>query len=142
MTVAPTTAKHWRSEVIAGRHRTAGEPRWATVRDYAEEFRESAQRCDYALNFMWADKDGDIAYVHLGRYPDSEAVDWDTRLPADGTQYELTSADYLRAADGDVHYAINPNPGSRPWNNVPAAGSNNHGVMVDRPPPGTDHQSA
>jgi len=111
----------------AGRHmncwRAFYECQFATD---AEEFRESAQRCDYALNFMWADKDGDIAYVHLGRYPDSEAVDWDTRLPADGTQYELTSADYLRAADGDVPYAINPNPGySAQWNNKPAPAWNN-----------------
>jgi len=89
----------------------------------AEAFTEAAQRCDYALNFTWAGTSGDIAYVHLGRYPDAESVPWDTRLPADGTQYELTDDDYLRAADGEVPYAINPEPGySAQWNNKPAPG--------------------
>jgi penicillin amidase len=91
-----------------------------------DEFKESAQRCDYALNFMWAGKSGDIGYFHLGRYPDNEAVEWDTRLPADGTQYELTAEDYVRAADEEVPYAINPDPGySAQWNNKPAPGWNN-----------------
>ena len=92
----------------------------------AEEFVEVSQRCDYALNFMWADNNGDIAYVHLGRYPDAESVEFDTRLPADGTQYELTKDDYLRAADGEVPAAINPDPGySAQWNNKPAPEWNN-----------------
>lgn len=91
-----------------------------------EEFKEAAQRCDYALNFMWAGKSGDIGYFHLGRYPDAESVEWDTRLPADGTQYELTEDDYLRAADGEVPFAINPEPGySAQWNNKPAPDWNN-----------------
>ncbi|MFD1562658.1 penicillin acylase family protein [Haloarchaeobius amylolyticus] len=86
-----------------------------------EEFKEAAQQCDYSLNFFWAGKSGDIGYFHLGRYPDAESVDWDTRLPADGTEYELTDDDYLRAADGDVPYAINPEPGyTANWNNKPA----------------------
>ena len=90
------------------------------------EFKEAAQRCDYALNFMWAGKSGDIGYFHLGRYPDAETVEWDTRLPADGTQYELTEEDYLRAADEEVPYAINPDPGySAQWNNKPAPEWNN-----------------
>jgi len=46
-----------------------------------QEFKDAAQRCDYALNFMWAGKSGDIGYFHLGRYPDSESVEWDTRPP-------------------------------------------------------------
>lgn len=92
----------------------------------AEEYTEAAQRCDYALNFLWADKTGDISYVHLGRYPDSESVNWDTRFPADGTQYELTSEDYLRAADDEVPFAINPAPGyAAQWNNKPAPDWNN-----------------
>jgi len=91
-----------------------------------QEFKDAAQRCDYALNFMWAGKSGDIGYFHLGRYPDSESVEWDTRLPADGTQHELTDDDYLRAADGEVPYAINPEPGySAQWNNKPAPDWNN-----------------
>ena len=86
-----------------------------------DEFKDAAQRCDYSLNFFWAGKSGDIGYFHLGRYPDAESVEWDTRLPADGTQYELTDDDYLRAADGDVPYAINPAPGYiANWNNKPA----------------------
>jgi penicillin amidase len=92
----------------------------------AEEFTEAAQRCDYALNFMWADKTGDISYVHLGRYPDSEVVGWDTRFPADGTQHELTADDYLRAAEDEVPFAINPAPGyAAQWNNKPAPDWNN-----------------
>ncbi len=92
----------------------------------AEEFVEVSQRCDYALNFMWADNNGDIAYVHLGRYPDAESVEFDTRLPADGTQNELTEDDYLRAADDEVPSAINPDPGySAQWNNKPAPEWNN-----------------
>jgi penicillin amidase len=87
---------------------------------------DAAQQCDYALNFMWAGKSGDIAYVHLGRYPDSEAVEWDTRLPADGTQHELTEEDYLRAADGEVPFSVNPPAGySAQWNNKPAPEWNN-----------------
>ncbi|UHQ98979.1 penicillin acylase family protein (plasmid) [Natrinema zhouii] len=86
-----------------------------------DEFEEAAQRCDYSLNFFWAGKCGDIGYFHLGRYPDAESVEWDTRLPADGTQYELTDDDYLRAADGEVPHAINPAPGYiANWNNKPA----------------------
>lgn len=86
-----------------------------------DEFEQAAQRCDYSLNFFWAGKCGDIGYFHLGRYPDAESVEWDTRLPADGTQYELTDDDYLRAADGEVPHAINPAPGYiANWNNKPA----------------------
>jgi penicillin amidase len=111
----------------AGRHMTSWRAFYeCQFAEDAEEFRDSAQRCDYALNFMWADKDGDIAYVHLGRYPDAESVEFDTRLPADGTQYELTEEDYLRAADGEVPSAINPDPGySAQWNNKPAPEWNN-----------------
>jgi len=91
-----------------------------------EEYREAAQRCDYALNFLWAGKSGDVGYFHLGRYPDSEAVEWDTRLPADGTKYELTDEDYLRAADDEVPYSVNPPAGySAQWNNKPAPDWNN-----------------
>jgi penicillin amidase len=111
----------------AGRHmncwRAFYECQFATD---VQEFKESAQRCDYALNFMWAGKSGDIGYFHLGRYPDSESVAWDTRLPADGTQHELTDEDYLRAAREEVPWAINPEPGySAQWNNKPAPGWNN-----------------
>lgn len=111
----------------AGRHMNCWRAYYeAQFASDAEEFRNSAQCCDYALNFMWAGKSGDIAYVHLGRYPDAENVEWDTRLPADGTQYELTEDDYLRAADGEVPSAINPDPGySAQWNNKPAPEWNN-----------------
>lgn len=86
-----------------------------------EEYGDSAQQCDYALNFMWGGEGG-IGFFHLGRYPDMESVPWDTRLPADGTQYELTDDDFLRAADGDVPYSINPPSGySVNWNNKPAS---------------------
>lgn len=91
-----------------------------------QEFKEAAQNCDYALNFIWAGESGDVGYFHLGRYPDSETVEWDTRLPADGTEYELTDDDYLRAADGEVPYSINPPAGySAQWNNKPAPDWNN-----------------
>ena len=85
-----------------------------------EEYGESAQQCDYSLNFMWAGEGG-IGFFHLGRYPDFESVPWDTRLPADGTEHELTEDDFLRAADGEVPYSINPSVGySAQWNNKPA----------------------
>ncbi|WP_340100064.1 penicillin acylase family protein [Salinibaculum salinum] len=111
----------------AGRHMNCWRAYYeAQFAEDAEEFRDAAQQCDYALNFLWADKSGDIAYVHLGRYPDAETVEWDTRLPADGTQYELTDDDYLSASDGEVPSAINPDPGySAQWNNKPAPGWNN-----------------
>ncbi|MCT9096721.1 penicillin acylase family protein [Haloarchaeobius sp. HME9146] len=103
-----------------------------------EEYGEAARQCDYALNFMWAGDDGDIGYFHLGRYPDAESAPWDTRLPADGTQYELTEEDYLRAADGDVPYSINPPRGySAQWNNKPAPGWNNGDLSYSW---GTDHR--
>ncbi|MHC3439333.1 penicillin acylase family protein [Natrialbaceae archaeon A-gly3] len=85
-----------------------------------EEFGEAAKQCDYSLNFMWAGEGG-IGYFHLGRYPDFESVPWDTRLPADGTEHELTDDDFLRAADNEVPYSINPPVGySAQWNNKPA----------------------
>ncbi|WP_241434329.1 penicillin acylase family protein [Natronorubrum tibetense] len=92
----------------------------AQFADDVKEYRDAAQQCDYALNFMWAG-DGGIGFFHLGRYPDAESVPWDTRLPADGTEYELTDDDFLRAADGEVPYSINPPVGySAQWNNKPA----------------------
>lgn len=104
----------------------------------AGEFVDAAQQCDYSLNFMWAGDDGDVAYVHLGRYPDWENVPWDTRFPADGTQYELTDDDYLRAADGEVPASINPSPGyTAQWNNKPAPGWNNGDMSYAW---GTDHR--
>ena len=101
-----------------------------------EEYSEAARRCDYALNFIWADRNGDIGYFHLGRYPDFESVPWDTRFPADGTQHELTDDDYLRAADGEVPFSINPPAGySAGWNNKPApewdVGDLNHNYSTD-----------
>ncbi|PSP81203.1 penicillin amidase [Halobacteriales archaeon QS_4_69_225] len=123
----------------AGRHMTSWRAFYeCQFAEDAQGFRESASRCDYALNFMWADKNGDIAYVHLGRYPDAESVEWDTRLPADGTQYELTDDDYVRAANGEVPYAINPDPGySAQWNNKPAPEWNNGDLSYSW---GTDHR--
>lgn len=92
----------------------------------AEEFVAASQQCDYSLNFMWAGDDGDIAYAHLGRYPDWQSVPWDTRLPADGTQHELTDDDYLRAQDDETPWAINPSPGyTAQWNNKPSPDWNN-----------------
>lgn len=92
----------------------------AQFADDVESYGEAAQQCDYALNFMWAGEGG-IGFFHLGRYPDFEAVPWDTRLPADGTEHELTDDDFLRAADGEVPYSINPPVGySAQWNNKPA----------------------
>jgi penicillin amidase len=91
-----------------------------------QEYKEAAQQCDYALNFIWAGESGDVGFFHLGRYPDMEAVPWDTRLPADGTQYELTDDDYLRAARDEVPYSVNPPAGySANWNNKPAPGWHN-----------------
>jgi penicillin amidase len=91
-----------------------------------QEYKEAAQQCDYALNFIWAGESGDVGFFHLGRYPDMEAVPWDTRLPADGTQHELTDDDYLRAARDEVPYSVNPPAGySANWNNKPAPGWNN-----------------
>lgn len=85
-----------------------------------EGYGEAARQCDYALNFMWAGEGG-IGYFHLGRYPNAEAVPWDTRLPADGAEHELTDDDFLRAADGEVPYSINPPVGyAAQWNNKPA----------------------
>ena len=92
----------------------------AQFADDVTEYRDAAQQCDYALNFLWAGEGG-IGYFHLGRYPDAESVPWDTRLPADGTEHELTDEDFLRAADGEVPYSINPPVGySAQWNNKPA----------------------
>ncbi len=86
-----------------------------------DEFHNAARHCDYAVNFLWAGTDGNIGFFHLGRYPDAEAVPWDTRLPADGTTHELSEDDILRAADGDVPYVINPDAGyAANWNNKPA----------------------
>ncbi len=101
-----------------------------------EEFRDAAVQCDYALNFLWADRNGDIGYFHLGRYPDFESVEWDTRFPADGNQFELTDDDYLLAEDGEVPYSINPPAGySAGWNNKPApnwnAGDLNYNYSTD-----------
>ena len=85
-----------------------------------KEYGDAAKQCDYALNFMWAGEGG-IGFFHLGRYPNAEAVPWDTRLPADGIEYELTEDDFLRAADDEVPYSINPPVGySAQWNNKPA----------------------
>ncbi|WP_193570694.1 penicillin acylase family protein [Halorubellus sp. JP-L1] len=104
----------------------------------AEEFVERAQVCDYSLNFMWAGADGDVAYVHGGRYPDNESVSWDTRLPADGTQYELTEDDYLRAVDGEVPFVVNPSTGYvAQWNNKPAPAWDNGDLSYAW---GTDHR--
>lgn len=92
----------------------------AQFADDVEEYGEAARQCDYALNFMWGGEGG-IGFFHLGRYPDFESVPWDTRLPADGTEHELTDEDFLRAADGEVPYTINPSAGySANWNNKPA----------------------
>ena len=104
----------------------------------ADEFVAASQSCSYSLNFVWAGADGDIAYVHLGRYPDWEQVPWDTRFPADGTQYELTPEDYLAASDGEVPYAVNPDSGfSAQWNNKPAPDWNNGDMSFAW---GTDHR--
>ena len=115
------------TQSYAGRHMNCWRAFYeAQFADSTEEFGDAARRCDYALNFLWAGKSGDIGYFHLGRYPDAEAVEWDTRLPADGTKYELTDDDYLRAADGEVPYSINPPAGyAAQWNNKPAPDWNN-----------------
>ncbi|WP_049927881.1 penicillin acylase family protein [Halopiger goleimassiliensis] len=92
----------------------------AQFADDVESYGEAARQCDYSLNFVWAGAGG-IGYFHVGRYPDAEAVPWDTRLPADGTEHELTDDDFLRAADGEVPYSIDPPAGySAQWNNKPA----------------------
>ena len=97
----------------------------AQFADNVDAYGEAAQQCDYSLNFMWAGGGG-IGFFHLGRYPDFESVPWDTRLPADGTEHELTEEDFLRAADGEVPYSINPSVGySAQWNNKPAPNWNN-----------------
>lgn len=101
-----------------------------------DEYGEAARQCDYALNFLWAGDD--IGYFHLGRYPDAESVPWDTRLPADGTKHELTDDDFLRAADGDVPYSVNPPAGyAAQWNNKPAPDWDNGDLSYSW---GTDHR--
>lgn len=121
----------------AGRHMNCLRAYYeAQFAEGVEEFSESARRCDYALNFLWADQDGDIGFFHLGRYRDFESVEWDTRFPADGTWYELTDEDYRRAADGEVPFSINPPAGySAGWNNKPApewdAGDLNYNYSTD-----------
>ena len=103
-----------------------------------QQFKKAALQCDYSLNFFWADDNGDIGYFHLGRYPDWEQVEWDTRLPADGTKYELTEEDYLRAADEEVPFVINPSRGyTANWNNKPAPDWNSGDMSADW---GVDHR--
>jgi penicillin amidase len=108
----------------AGRHMTCFRGYYdIQFAENVEEFSEAGRQCDYAVNLLWADRNGDIGYFHLGRYPDFESVEWDTRFPADGNQYELTEEDYRRAADGTVPYSINPPAGySASWNNKHAPG--------------------
>lgn len=104
----------------------------------AGEFVDAAQQCNYSLNFMWAGEEGDIAYAHLGRYPNWKEVPWDTRFPADGTKHELTDKDYLSASEGEVPSAINPSSGySAQWNNKPAPNWNNGDMSYAW---GTDHR--
>jgi len=102
----------------AGRHMTCFRGYYEI--QFAEDvgaFSEAGRQCDYAVNLLWADQNGDIGYFHLGRYVDFETVEWDTRFPADGNQYELTEDDYRRAADGETPYSINPPAGySASWN--------------------------
>lgn len=103
-----------------------------------EEFREAALQGDYSINLLWAGESGDVGYFHLGRYPDWASVEWDTRLPADGTQYDLSEEDYLRAADEEVPSAINPDRGYvAQWNNKPAPDWNNGDLSFAW---GTDHR--
>lgn len=111
--------------------------------DDADSFVEACKPCDYSINWLWADESGDIAYAHQGRYPDWTQVEWDTRLPADGTRHELTDDDYLRLADEEVPFAVvsDPDAHGRPylanWNNKPAPGWNNGDLSYAW---GTDHR--
>ncbi|WP_435348625.1 penicillin acylase family protein [Haloarchaeobius sp. HRN-SO-5] len=102
------------------------------------EFAADASQCTHPINFMWADEAGDIGFFHLGRYPDPEQVDWDLRLPADGTRHDLTPGDYRSAADGDTPFVVNPDRGfTANWNNKPAPGWNNGDLSYAW---GTDHR--
>ncbi|MEM6534191.1 MAG: acylase [Pseudomonadota bacterium] len=52
-----------------------------------------------SLNYVYADKDGNIAFIHNGQYPDRVAGwDWQADLPGDRS--DLIWQDYLPYADG------------------------------------------
>jgi penicillin amidase len=103
-----------------------------------EEFEEAATLGPHPINYLWADESGDIGYFHLGRYPDPNCVDWDLRLPADGTQYELTENEFRSALNGETPFTINPERGYIPqWNNKPVPDWGNGDLSYAW---GTDHR--
>lgn len=108
---------------------------------FAEDVTEFANRsagCPYPVNLLWADAAGDIGFFHLGRYPDPDAVDWDLRLPADGSKHDLTEGDIRSAAAGDTPFIVNPERGyTASWNNKPDRGWENGDLSYAW---GTDHR--
>ena len=82
-----------------------------------EGFATAARDYTMSLNWFYADKNGDIAYYHVGQIPErDERVDW--RFPTPGTgEYEWKG--FLDTAENP--YEVNPERGFvANWNNKPA----------------------
>jgi penicillin amidase len=99
----------------------AGEAGWSLFAEATniDEFEAAVEMVTPNHNFYWADKEGNIAYWHAGRFPVKPAGA-DRRLPlaGDGTQ------EWVRVTtEYEIPRYINPEQGwLANWNNKPIAG--------------------
>jgi len=61
-----------------------------------------------SINYVYADKDGNIAFIHNGQYPERVA-DWDWQSDLPGDRSDLIWQDYIPYADGPK--LVNPSSG-------------------------------
>ncbi|MEL8054918.1 MAG: acylase [Pseudomonadota bacterium] len=61
-----------------------------------------------SINYIYADKEGNIAFIHNGQYPD-RIEDWDWQADLPGDRSDLIWQDYIPYADGPK--LINPQSG-------------------------------
>ncbi|MEL7109337.1 MAG: acylase [Pseudomonadota bacterium] len=63
-----------------------------------------------SINYVYADKDGNVAFIHNGQYPDRAArSDWDWQADLPGDRSELIWPGYIPYADGPK--LVNPDSG-------------------------------
>jgi penicillin amidase len=98
------------------------------AQDWAS-FVAAARRNALSITWLYADKGGNIGTAFCGRYPIRHPQQ-DDRLPTPGTgEREWTGF----VAPEDQPHALNPQRGTIVnWNNLPAAGWHNAGIMLGR----------
>ena len=94
-----------------------------------ESFVAAARRNALSITWLYADKGGNIGTAFCGRYPIRHPQQ-DDRLPTPGTG-EREWAGFV--APEDQPHALNPQRGTIVnWNNLPAVGWHNAGIMLGR----------